>query len=64
MAKKRAYWVIAVLSILSVLSGTSHLMEGIQLRGFGGVNYGVVGFPALAAGWAMHRLRLLKYREA
>ena len=45
--KKKACIAILILSILALLNGVSHMIEGIRMRGFGGVNYGGVFFPLI-----------------
>jgi hypothetical protein len=45
--KKKLYLGISILSLLSLLTGISYLIEGIGERGITGVNYGRAGFPLL-----------------
>lgn len=40
---------IVILAIIGMLTGISYLVEGISVRGIGGVNYGRVVFPLLVA---------------
>ena len=47
MMRKKACIVIVILSSISLLNGVSHMIEGIRMRGLGGVNYGSVIFPLL-----------------
>lgn len=45
--KKKVCIVILILAIIGMLTGISYLVEGISVRGLGGVNYGRVVFPLL-----------------
>ena len=45
--KKKACITILILSILGLLNGANHAIEGIRMRGIGGVNYGGVVFPLM-----------------
>lgn len=45
--KKKVCIVILILAIIGLLTGISYLVEGIRMRGVGGVNYGRVIFPFL-----------------
>lgn len=47
---KKVYLVIAVIALITCLSGIPYLVEGIAARGWGGVNYGRVIFPLLISG--------------
>lgn len=56
---KKVYLVLTIIMFLSLLSGISHLIDGICARGPLKVNYGIVGFPLLIGIWAFY-----KYRKA
>ena len=47
---KKVYLVIAVIAVITCLTGTPYLVEGIAARGWGGVNYGRIIFPLLISG--------------
>ena len=47
---KKVYLVIAVVALITCLTGIPYLIEGIATRGWGGVNYGRVIFPLLISG--------------
>jgi hypothetical protein len=42
--------VIAVIAVITCLTGIPYLVEGIAARGWGGVNYGRIFFPLLISG--------------
>ncbi len=54
---KKVYLVITIFMVLTLLSSTPHLMEGIHARGLAGVNYGIVGFPILIGIWSFYKYR-------
>ena len=56
MAKK----VYFVITLLSLLSGIPHLIDGIYERGMWEVNYGIVGFPILIGMWTFYKYKKLK----
>jgi hypothetical protein len=62
--KKVTCIVILFLSITGLLSGIVYLMEGIRIRGFGGVNYGRVIFPLLFGIGAVFFLRKNRKQSA
>lgn len=47
---KKLYIIVAIFALIAVLAGVSYLVEGIRARGFDGVNYGRVLFPAIVCG--------------
>ena len=47
---KKLYIIVGVFALIAALAGVSYLVEGIRARGFDGVNYGRVLFPALVCG--------------
>ena len=44
---KKVYLVIAIVSLITCLTGIPALVEGIVARGWSGVNYGRIIFPLL-----------------
>lgn len=44
---KKLYIIASVFALIAFLTGIPYIVDGIILRGFGGVNYGRVIFPAL-----------------
>ncbi|MFR5150351.1 MAG: hypothetical protein ACLTER_13040 [Ruminococcus sp.] len=55
--KKKVCIVVLVLAIIGLLAGVSYLVEGISVRGIGGVNYGRVIFPLLVGIIAVYFLK-------
>ena len=47
---KKLYVIVAIFALIALLTGIPYLVEGIRARGFDGVNYGRVLFPALLCG--------------
>ena len=47
---KKAYLVIAVVALITCVTGIPYLIEGIAARGWDGVNYGRIIFPLLISG--------------
>lgn len=47
---KKLYIIVAIFALIALLTGIPYLIEGIRARGFDGVNYGRVLFPALVCG--------------
>ena len=47
---KKAYLVIAIIALITCLTGIPYLVEGIAARGWGGTNYGRIIFPLLISG--------------
>ena len=47
---KKVYLAIAIVALITCLTGLSDLAEGIAARGWSGVNYGRVLFPLLISG--------------
>ena len=47
---KKVYLVIAVIALITCLTGVPYLVEGIAAKGLGGVNYGRIIFPLLISG--------------
>ena len=47
---RKGYFVIAVIALITCLTGIPSLVEGIAARGWGGVNYGRIVFPLLISG--------------
>lgn len=47
---RKVYLVIAVVTLITCLTGIPYLVEGIAARGWGGVNYGRIIFPLLISG--------------
>lgn len=56
MARK-AYLVITIFMILTLLSAIPHLIDGIRMRGLTRVNYGIVGFPILIGIWTFYKYK-------
>lgn len=54
---KKIYLVITIIMFLSLLSGISHLLDGICARGLLKVNYGIVGFPLIIGIWSFHKYK-------
>ena len=48
---------ILILAVIGLLTGISYLVEGISVRGIGGVNYGRVIFPFLVGVGAVYLLK-------
>lgn len=44
---KKVYLVLAIIALITCLTGIPYLVEGIAARGLGGVNYGRIIFPLL-----------------
>jgi len=44
---KKLYIIVAISALIAVLTGIPYLIDGIRARGFDGVNYGRVLFPAI-----------------
>ena len=44
---KKVYLVLAIIALITCLTGIPYLVEGITARGLGGVNYGRIIFPLL-----------------
>lgn len=55
--KKKICIVILVFTFFGLLNGICQLVQGISLRGIGGVNYGRVLFPLLIGGDAVYFLK-------
>lgn len=55
--KRKVYIVILILAVIGLLTGISYLVEGISVRGIGGVNYGRVIFPFLVGVGAVYLLK-------
>lgn len=47
---KKVYLVIAIIALITCLTGIAYLVEGLAARGWGGVNYGRIIFPLLISG--------------
>ena len=47
---KKVYLIIAIVALITCLTGIPYLVEGIAVRGWGGVNYGRIIFPLLISG--------------
>lgn len=47
---KKVYFVIAVIALVTGLTGIPYLVEGIATRGWDSVNYGRIFFPLLISG--------------
>ena len=45
--KKNWYLVLSIVGLVFVVTAIPNLIEGIEARGFGGVNYGSIGFPLI-----------------
>ena len=45
--KKNLYLVLSIVGLVFVVTAIPNLIEGIQARGFDGVNYGSIGFPLI-----------------
>ena len=56
---KKLFIIVAIFALIALLTGIPYLIEGIRARGFDGVNYGRVLFPALLCGLS---IRLYKKR--
>ncbi len=44
---KKVYLVIAIVALITCLTGIPYFVDGITARGWGGVNYGRIIFPLL-----------------
>lgn len=55
--KKKICIVILVFAFFGLLNGIGYLVQGISLRGIGGVNYGRVLFPLLIGEGAVYFLK-------
>lgn len=55
--KKKVCIVVLVLAVIGFLTGISYLIQGISVRGIGGVNYGRVIFPLLVGIIAVYFLK-------
>jgi len=44
---RKLYLIAAIVAFIAVLTGIPYLIDGIRARGFDGVNYGRVLFPAI-----------------
>lgn len=53
---KKVWIVVSVIAIIALLNGIVCLVEGIDLRGVSGVNYGRVIFPLLIGIGAVYAL--------
>ena len=47
---KKAFLALAIVALITCLTGIPYLVEGIAIRGVGGVNYGRIVFPLLICG--------------
>ena len=47
---KKAFLALAIVALITCLTGIPYLVEGIAIRGVGGVNYGRIVFPLLISG--------------
>jgi len=47
---KKVYFVIAIVALITCLTGIPYLIEGIAVRGWASVNYGRIIFPLLISG--------------
>lgn len=47
---KKVFLVVAIVALITCLTGIPYLIEGITSRGWGGVNYGRIIFPLLISG--------------
>ena len=47
---KKGYFLIAVIALITFLTGIPYLVDGIAARGWGGGNYGRLIFPLLISG--------------
>ena len=47
---KKVYLAIAVIALITCLTGIPYLAKGITARGWDGVNYGRILFPLLIGG--------------
>ena len=54
---KKVALVICVFALITALTGIPYMVEGITLRGWGGVNYGRVVFPLLISGISFVRYK-------
>lgn len=53
---EKAWIVVLIIAIIGLLNGIVYLIEGIDLRGISGVNYGRVIFPLLIGIGAVYAL--------
>lgn len=56
---KKLYIIVGIIALIAALTGIPYLVEGIRARGFDGVNYGRVLFPAIICGlsfWLYNKL--------
>lgn len=56
---KKLCIVVGIIAFIALLTGIPYIIDGIRERGFDGVNYGPVLFPALLCGLS---IRLYKKR--
>ena len=54
---KKVALVICVFALITALTGIPYMVEGITLRGWGGINYGRVVFPLLISGISFARYK-------
>lgn len=47
---KKVFLVVAIVALITCLTGIPNLVEGITSRGWDGVNYGRIIFPLLISG--------------
>ena len=47
---KKVCFIVALLALITCLTGIPNLVQGISARGWAGVNYGPVLFPFLISG--------------
>ena len=56
---KKLCIIVCIFAFIALLTGIPYIIDGIRERGFDGVNYGPVLFPALLCGLS---IRLYKNR--
>lgn len=57
---KKVYLAVAIVALITCLTGIPNVAEGIAARGWNGVNYGRIIFPLLITGmsfWLFKRKR-------
>ena len=47
---KKLYIIVGIFAFIALLTGIPYIIDGIRARGFDGVNYGRVLFPAIICG--------------
>jgi len=50
---KKLFIIVAIFALIALLTGIPYIIDGICERGFDGVNYGRVLFPALLCGLSL-----------